>query len=217
MEWGNCHLDSMSDSEKAQLVGLVEGAPWQSYTNLILSFSCFFFFLGHSFTSLSVFGALSAHSLSTINTTDNLSAIFMKLKTDGEWEICSFVLDKPGHEDNVTFFRTSKILMNISLKNNLFFFFAKPDSVYNLGIKHWTAVMCCWRSKVKLLTWYRIEKKVLEELQPRLSHVQRVLVNPNICNDVWFVCPCRNFVPEGLRVVGMGPGGFSCIMHGSKQ
>lgn len=44
MEWGNCHLDSMSDSEKAQLVGLVEGAPWQSYTNSILSFSCFFFF-----------------------------------------------------------------------------------------------------------------------------------------------------------------------------
>lgn len=111
MEWGNCHLDSMSDSEKAQLVGLVEGAPWQSYTNSILSFSCFFFFsLGLSFTSLLVFGALSAHSLSTINTTDNLSTIFMKLKTDGEWEICSFVQDKPGHEDNMTFLRTWKIL-----------------------------------------------------------------------------------------------------------
>lgn len=43
MEWGNCHLDPMSCSEKAQLVGVVEGAPWQSYTNSILSFCCAFF------------------------------------------------------------------------------------------------------------------------------------------------------------------------------
>lgn len=59
MEWGNCHLDSMSCSEKAQLVGVVEGAPWQSYTNSILWFCCSFFILGLAFTSLS--GGWSLH------------------------------------------------------------------------------------------------------------------------------------------------------------
>ena len=38
--WGSCHLDPMSCLEKVKLVELVEGAPWQSYTNSILSSSC---------------------------------------------------------------------------------------------------------------------------------------------------------------------------------
>lgn len=58
---------------------------------------------------------------------------------EGEWEICSFVQDKPGHEDNMTFFRTWKILKKHFTQEQSFFFFffnAKPDSVYNVRIKH---------------------------------------------------------------------------------
>lgn len=114
MEWGNCHLDPMSCSEKAQLVGVVEGAPWQSYTNSILSFCCSFFFWVSPLPHCRGFGAPSALWLSTINTADNLSTVLMKLKTGWgvrNWLVCT----RQGHDDtNGTFpSKTFSVMQNL--------------------------------------------------------------------------------------------------------